>query len=593
MAKKSDAETISLISDRPGVRRPRLARLTISNFRCIGKSPVTIDLDEIVILVGENNVGKSSILKAYEVVMSHGSSQGNLGIEDFPNSEVDAEALPEIELETVIFENTPGERWVENRNGEMVVRERWKWSNPGKPVRQGWDVAAKNWSEQVPWGAPNVANSRRPQPHRIDAFAKPEIQADAIKSLLVTILTERVKALKQEGGENLYTELLTTVREFQKVVVAETKVEVERIEGDLSRAISEIFPDYKVLFDARPEEDIDKSIVLFKAGAELLMGPENGYLSKIELQGSGARRTLLWNALKIVKDNDDHVQSGDRPHVLLLDEPEICLHPSAIRDACNVLYGLPKTGNWQVMVTTHSPAFLDISRDNTTIINVSRDRSGDIRGTTVFRPQRVQLDDDDRVRLKLLNVFDADFAEFLFGGTTIVVEGDTEYTALKYVIHADGDSFRNIHIVRARGKATIVSLIKILNHFGSNYSVLHDSDLPLNSDGSPAGSWTLNQRIKEESRKIDGAFRNRVLASVPNFEEAYLGRKVTREKPYTAFSSLETDSELVDRMRVLLTALVRFDSPLPVNCVEYANLEELRGMVEKSTAVGDEGTANE
>ncbi|MBF4270435.1 DUF2813 domain-containing protein, partial [Vibrio anguillarum] len=60
------------------VPRPRLRKLTIKNFRCIGSTPVEIELDEIVVLVGPNNVGKSSILRAYEVAMEEASKTGLL-----------------------------------------------------------------------------------------------------------------------------------------------------------------------------------------------------------------------------------------------------------------------------------------------------------------------------------------------------------------------------------------------------------------------------------------------------------------------------------------------------------------------------------
>jgi len=68
-AKIADAEATPL-SNAP---RPRLHKLRVRNFRCIGPTPVEIELDDIVVLVGPNNVGKSCILRAYEVVMLHGS----------------------------------------------------------------------------------------------------------------------------------------------------------------------------------------------------------------------------------------------------------------------------------------------------------------------------------------------------------------------------------------------------------------------------------------------------------------------------------------------------------------------------------------
>ncbi|OKP97952.1 AAA family ATPase [Paenibacillus sp. P46E] len=64
--------------------RPRLKQLIIQNFRGIGNHPVTIELDKIVVLVGPNNIGKSSILRAYEVAMSEGSNEAILLQDDFP-----------------------------------------------------------------------------------------------------------------------------------------------------------------------------------------------------------------------------------------------------------------------------------------------------------------------------------------------------------------------------------------------------------------------------------------------------------------------------------------------------------------------------
>jgi putative ATP-dependent endonuclease of OLD family len=68
------------------------------------------------------------------------------------------------------------------------------------------------------------------------------------------------------------------------------------------------------------------------------MGPNGGYQSTIDRQGSGARRTLLWAALRYISETSS---TNERPHVLLLDEPELCLHPNAVREACRVLYDLP------------------------------------------------------------------------------------------------------------------------------------------------------------------------------------------------------------------------------------------------------------
>jgi putative ATP-dependent endonuclease of OLD family len=128
--KKSTEATVSLVSENPDILKPRLIKLIVKNFRCIGPTSVSIDLDDIVVLVGANNVGKSSILKAYEVAMSQGSNEGKLKIDDFPNSRIDPDNLPEIELHTIVYDNSPGDRWITIlENGERLVKERWIWED--------------------------------------------------------------------------------------------------------------------------------------------------------------------------------------------------------------------------------------------------------------------------------------------------------------------------------------------------------------------------------------------------------------------------------------------------------------------------------
>lgn len=275
-----------------------------------------------------------------------------------------------------------------------------------------------------------------------------------------------------------------------------------------------------------------------------------------------------------------------RPHVLLLDEPELCLHPNAVREACRVLYDLPNAGNWQVMVTTHSPAFIDVSRDNTTIIRVEQ-IDGDISGTTVFRPERAKLDNEDRARLKLLNIFDPYVAEFFFGGRCIIVEGDTEYTALKHVIASKLGMYNDVHIIRARGKATIVSLIKILNHFGSSYSVLHDSDTPITMRKgkqikNPA--WALNEKIYKVVTDRPESSKVRLLSSLGNFEKAYFGEEVSNEKPYNAILNLQQNSSAFKKVELLLEALLDHSKEPPHGALQWTSIDQLEEFVSAFTS---------
>lgn len=580
------------------VPRPRLHKLIVRNFRGIGRDPVTIELDDIVVLVGPNNTGKSSILRAYEVVMEQGSAEGQLSLDDFPNGQVSPELPPTIELETVVFEKTaPGERWVrvDTLTGDMFVREKWTWDAPGKPKKVGWDVAAGTWhATEGPWGTPNVAQAYRPKPHRVTAFDDPAKQANEVVKLLQEAIKDRVKAISQSradsdgGGEpSEYERLVQAVATLQKSIAIEAMQAVDDVRRELGQTIAEVFPGHCVSFDARPEDDVEKSIALFKAAPALRMGIEGGYQVGLDHQGSGARRTLLWGALRVLADRPSSkaaVATAGRPHILLLDEPELCLHPNAIREACRVLYDLPKSKSWQVMVTTHSPVFIDLSRDNTSVARVERSSAGQVTGTTIFRPSRAKLDDDDKVELKLLNLCDPYVSEFFFGGRTVLVEGDTEYTAFRYVASCEGSAYADVHIVRARGKACLVSLCKILNQFDKGYAVLHDSDRPqvINRKTGVSrknAAWAVNESIfsiTEERRKLGQV---RLLASVPNFEEAFFGKEVSTDKPFSALAHLKKDDKAYGLIKQLLDALLDGAAPVPDGAVEWSALSDLDASV--------------
>ncbi|MDZ5109953.1 ATP-dependent nuclease [Pseudomonas putida] len=576
MAKKpAVAEIVPLIEE--GTPRPRLHKLIIQNFRSIGSMPVEIELDDIVVLVGANNAGKSSILRAYEIVMSHGSAAGKLSINDFPNGVVEREALPTIELQTIVFSDAPGARWLDvQANGELLIRERWIWDSPAKdPVRQGFDVQKGAWDAQVPWGAPNVANAKRPRPHRIDAFASPDVQANEIVSLISSLLKERVQQIKSDPTQELsdYQLVIEKIKALQTKAVEATEEEVSSIESEITKYLDRLFPNHHVKFDAKPELDIDKAYTPFKTTADLLMGPKDGYLSGIANQGSGARRTLLWAALKYLSEAKD--SEGTRPHVLLLDEPEICLHPSAIREARAVLYDLPLTGNWQVMITSHSPIFIDLSKDNTTIVRVYRGEGNEVESTTLYRPTRAKLDNDDKKNLKMLNVCDPYVNEFFFGGRQIIVEGDTEYTAFSIIREMYLDEYKDVQIIRARGKGIIPSLAKVLLQFSKQFTILHDTDSPLTLAGKGNPAWGMNETIASVLNLDNAEGRVRLVACRTCFETALFGKESKDEKPYRAFVRIQNDAESAKKVKALLDYLLDASNPRPDNCLEWMAIEDL------------------
>jgi len=255
-------------------------------------------------------------------------------------------------------------------------------------------------------------------------------------------------------------------------------------------------------------------------------------------------------------------------YMLLIDEPEVGLHPSAIRAASHYLYQLADDPAWQVMLTTHAPSFIDPLKDHTTIVRLSRTQANPTPHT--YRAEEVAFSEDEKENLKMLNRFDQGLAEMFFGQYPILVEGDTEFACFEYLMARDPQQFPTASrpvLVRARGKYTLVLLIRMLRHFKVSFSVLHDADTPFRRDGSANGAWSANEVILHEIANTRAAGVRVVhRVSVPDFELAHLpvatdeqGYAVfasDKEKPWRMVEALKSDAAAREGVRLGLTELL-------------------------------------
>lgn len=595
---------------------PSIKKLRIRNFGCIGSQPIELDIDNIVILVGPNNAGKSTILKAYEAV----TDCLKLEQDDFHNKQVSVESFPEIEVHSVaIDDNKPGDEWcLVQSDGTYLIREKWKWTATNRePERVGFNVTLDRWAqegdqEKMPWGTNNVAKARRPKPHRVNTFDDPEVQSKAITSLLKSLLEDSIKTIKENNEDektkyDLLVESLRDLRDSSKITQQES---IEGLESTANKIISKIFPSHELKIFS-PESSTPIKIDLLGNEFSIEMGPIGGLKFPLEKQGSGSRRTALWTILKLLADNGVRAKVAGKTaksyhepvgpntaHVLLLDEPEVSLHPSATEIARDVLYSLPDNENWQIMVATHSPSFIDLTKDHTTIIRVDKTINDDIETTTLFKPEFAQLDEDDKENLKLINLFDSHISEAFFGGKVLIVEGDTEYSAFNYIknkeIESNNNSYQDLSIIRARGKVTVASMMKVLNHFGKRFYALHDTDMPTvksrrkNKDLSVEGvivydqftmknpAWTNNEKILAQMTD-----NSRVVASVINFEDAYFDETIGSDKPENCIKHIREEQEMYQKVKDLLDGILEIEKQtLPEGAIVWSNMSELTDAVQ-------------
>ena len=247
-------------------------------------------------------------------------------------------------------------------------------------------------------------------------------------------------------------------------------------------------------------------------------------------------------------------------YLLLIDEPENALHPMAARAAQRHLYELAESPDWQIVMTTHSPHFVNPFEDHTTIVRLERAGEGDATPVTpkTYRSDLIEFEGNDKERLQALQHIDPSFSEVFFGSYPILVEGDTEHAAfMSSILERQHELMDRVTVIRARGKAILVPLIKVLTHFKIDFGVVHDSDSPFKKNGHKNGMWTENAKIRDsvaKARVAGLAARHRI--SIPDFERFLGEEEESKDKPLNTYLVVSKDDALAVRVQELLAALL-------------------------------------
>ncbi|MDN3203774.1 ATP-dependent nuclease [Algoriphagus sediminis] len=606
--------------------RSKLLDITIKNLGCIGDEGLTVDLDNILCLVGNNNTGKSTVLRAYELAV------GNVNYDTKKDRCNYSDKETSIEISVHIPEGVENiaEKWKEVDGDFRRIKSKWTWDKEGNKTRQTYDPESGEYAEEGnAAGLDNVFKSRLPIPFRIGALESPQAELKQLLKLIVEPIGLALKKKLEDDKSELNKALKAFNIEATKPVEAE-KEKIEKYGNDISKSHSSVFPNLGIdLSIGLAEIDINPIDYLLR-GSNLTITEFEQTVNWVQ-QGTGSKRALFWSLLqvrsrlqsintlksetekrctrieseirKLEKERDNVVREATKADktakieallaeyeelkgldpegqieqenegsflpgfMLLIDEPEVALHPNGIRAASKYLYELAQSNSWQIMLTTHSPLFINPFEDNTTIVRLDRNKKSPSPKT--YRSDSISFSPEEKDQLTLLNTFDQNLSEMFFGQYPIIIEGDTEFAGFQRVMEIESEKYpisARPLFIRARGKFTILPLIKMLSHFKVDFSVLHDSDYPKNKAGKPNGVWTFNKVLFDEienSRK--GGLRIVHRLSITTLELELFGVRVkdgkvklpsSSAKPYALYHAVFTDKGLKDRIESLLDELL-------------------------------------
>lgn len=388
---------------------------------------VSLPVESFTPLVGQNNVGKSTILFALAWVLKPSALEqsdfSKVGEPVIVTARIDGitdeilKLIPEQKHQAAIAQFCA--------SGSMWIRVIAKTSGAKGFSCEVFDVEKYQgdaipleWRD-YPTGLPQAVSALLPEALRIDAME--DLGEDlgkakagsTMKSLLDLIMGPIIEA---------HAELATAMQTVQSILSAEGKSRsghLKSFDEGATKALSNFFPGLAIELGLQTVEVKE----FFKAGSLNITDIQTGDRRTFDQLGTGAQRAIQMALIRHLADLRIGQKLVAARRLLLIDEPELYLHPQGVRRLRQALATLSQLG-FQVIYATHSPLML--SRENAAdAVIVRKDKA---KGTLTRLPLRHAVTDAlEEAQAQSRTLFElGNLAEIYFSDLVVLCEGKTE-----------------------------------------------------------------------------------------------------------------------------------------------------------------------
>jgi predicted ATP-dependent endonuclease of OLD family len=321
----------------------KLAKLKIQNYRGLKGDNNEIDFSNssIIFLIGQNNVEKSTYLRAYEFFTN---AKQTASKEDFYN--YNPENSPIIiegwftkedadENDAELKGKSKDPKWLSKwvSNGFIKIKKEWKSADIFE--KYTFSPAEKSWIVNGFGGMDTLFTKYAPTPVAINAM---EDQTSLEKKVNDLLEKKFIKKAKDTYPKE-YGDLISGVKKIQSLITGSKPV--EELNTKLNEYFQKVFPDLTIKIQASKDENIKIEDAFKKNHSVIVERKENPRKETFLQNGHGVIRQALFNFLAFLgKDNDSE------RYLILFEEPEVFLHPKAAFKLRKSLYELAENNQY-------------------------------------------------------------------------------------------------------------------------------------------------------------------------------------------------------------------------------------------------------
>lgn len=446
----------------------RLVEVSLNNF-CSCQA-ITLALESFNPVVGYNNSGKSNILRGVNWLLRKSVLPAHMFNDAAREVTVEGE-IDGVDL-TLLPANQQAQVGPYVVDGRLRFRRRQDAPNAtaGQIKVDVYDSQQGTWTAN-PAGLDNAIGVLFPEPLYIGAMEDvgEDVAKFGAKNTIGLLLKYVLEALRQNNAAALQAIQHALQQVGNHLNGAQRVQELVTFEASATNAIGAFFPDLSFHVDIATPQVED----LFK-GATVSLCDSPGNPRPFASFGHGAQRSAHMALIKLLADLT-HGGAHGGTVVLLVDEPELYLHPQAIELLREAFKALAAQG-FQVIFSTHSP--LLICRED--VLNASMIHKNALNNTVCRQrlSTAAQVLGNNPHQAEV--VFSLQNASYLlFSDRVLVVEGKTEkmlLPSLYELLRGHSVSHDKYCVIEASGSGSVAPIQQVLASVGFASKAIVDLD---------------------------------------------------------------------------------------------------------------------
>ena len=446
-----------------------ISDLDIRNFRsCVGTN---LQLTHFTPLVGLNNCGKSNCLSALHWLVR----KAKLGMEDFHDPAQPVQVMGTLrgitEADLAVLEQKHRKK-IEGhvRDGVLMIRR--EQQVPGGDTELTvMNLDTGEW-EPNPTGIDNAVSAVFPEPIRIGAMENAEEDASKAKTTTTIgkLLASMLAAIQEQHEETL-TPHLSAILGMISAEGGQRFEELGRIDESINRKISDLFPGIRIKLDFPVPVFND----LIKAGTVKVYEGE-GRGRAFGSYGHGAQRAIQMAMVQHLADLKRGEAAAGGVTLLLVDEPELFMHPFAVEQVREALRALSEAG-YQVVFSTHSAQMILAKDAKNALLMTKKHPDGTKARPRMQSVVELLVDSPTHQLHQLFSLTNS--SQILFADKVVLAEGKTELRLLPSIFHTIAGKTMgqsSLAIVAMTGVADTKKSMEVLSALGLPSCAIVDLD---------------------------------------------------------------------------------------------------------------------